>query len=620
MKKPTRFIPISPQQQEFITSKAWLTGFTGGRGAGKTAAGVLCCLWNARGGDNIMAVSPTFAIATETTFKTFVDFGAQTNAIIKTREHPYPMVRFKTVDGGEAQIGFKSADNPDSLVGRNVSILWFDEASLTAQEAFERGLGCARYKGAMGKIYATFTPRGLRHWTFERFYFPIQDLDLYAGPHEELVYFNDRPYEKRDNTKLVHCPSSKNPFLASEFAGLISQNYSARLQLQELVGMFLEVEGLMFSRSKFNFVDHVPVDCERVRYIDKAATVGEDACYSAMVLLAKHRNGTFFVEDVVRGQWKPYERNKILGEVFDKDYRKYQGTVINYIEQEGGSAGKEVNDDLIRAFSKYPIYTDSAVASAIRNVGGITLPGDAKIRRAYPFSAQVEAGNVVLKRDNWNSDYLDELCVREDTLILMHGNDMWVDIPISQIVPGDIVKTREGGKKVVKCQPTGRQGIWVLCTGARELFATCNHPIYSCDQNKFVPLKNLKLAEKILVYDSSRRFREESVTVLAYTFQSKEVWNLEVEDQHEYLANGILVHNCMFPEFKYSDQVDASSGAFNKLSANSTGDIGGPSRYIQDQWGNKREERIPLPPSLVEREYDEAHGLRDYRSSKLPWL
>lgn len=44
-----------------------------------------------------------------------------------------------------------------------------------------------------------------------------------------------------------------------------------------------------------------------------------------------------------------------------------------------------------------------------------------------------------------------------------------------------------------------------------------------------------------------------------------QVFNLEVEGVHEYVANGILVHNCLFPGGRFKDQVDASSGAFGRL-------------------------------------------------------
>jgi predicted phage terminase large subunit-like protein len=44
-----------------------------------------------------------------------------------------------------------------------------------------------------------------------------------------------------------------------------------------------------------------------------------------------------------------------------------------------------------------------------------------------------------------------------------------------------------------------------------------------------------------------------------------EVYNLEVEDAHEYVANGILVHNCIFPGSEFKDQTDAASRAFNEI-------------------------------------------------------
>lgn len=69
VKRQVKVIRISPPQKEFVESTAQITGFTGGRGAGKTVAGSINILWNAVDGENIMAVSPTYPIAKETTFK-----------------------------------------------------------------------------------------------------------------------------------------------------------------------------------------------------------------------------------------------------------------------------------------------------------------------------------------------------------------------------------------------------------------------------------------------------------------------------------------------------------------------------------------------------------------------
>jgi len=54
-----------------------------------------------------------------------------------------------------------------------------------------------------------------------------------------------------------------------------------------------------------------------------------------------------------------------------------------------------------------------------------------------------------------------------------------------------------------------------------------------------------------------------------------DVYNLSVLGKPEFVANGVLVHNCeVFPSGKWKDQVDASSGAFNKLATGTA--------YLQD--------------------------------------
>jgi phage terminase large subunit-like protein len=623
-KRSVNVIRISPPQKEFVESQAWITGFTGGRGAGKTAAGCINILWNATDGENIMAVSPTYPIAKETTFKTFLDFAQEENRVIRSREHPTPFCIFRTFDRGRAEISFKSADNPDSLVGRSVSRLWFDEASLTAQESFERALGCARHRGSMGKIYATFTPRGFKHWTFERFYELIEDPDR-IGDKSKLTFFNDKAYLQRPNTKLIHCPSSRNPFLSEEFVPLMSQSYSNRLQLQELEGMFLEIEGLMFARKNARFVDNVPIEAERVRYIDKASSIGEDACFSAMGLIGRSFDGRWFIEDMVRGRWTALDRNRVMRQVLEEDARRYGGTVLTYIEQEGGSAGKEVNEDLIRQFSQFPIYTDSAISSAMRTVGGVILPGDVKVRRASPLSAQWEAGNVFMKKAEWNGPFLDELCVREDTKIRFWYERLCIEAPICTLpdmlrkYPDLRVKVRGGSQKIRHVQCTGRAGIWILSTGGREIFATKDHPIWCENANKFIPLHEFQPGDRVLVHDDYRRILPEIVQLVAFTGQVKPVWNMEVEEQNEYFANGILTHNCMFPEYKFCDQVDAISAGMNKLSAFAASDSMTASRYNvpiaeRPQHGSALYLPKAAPASL------DALGEPDYRSSRLPWL
>jgi predicted phage terminase large subunit-like protein len=154
-------------------------------------------------------------------------------------------------------------------------------------------------------------------------------------------------------------------------------------------------EGNMFKRAWFPIVDASPYRARRVRYWDKAGTEqGGDYTAGARFALGEE-DGLWYVEDMVRGQWGPFERERIHRQTAELDAGQY-GAFPIWLEQEPGSSGK-----------------DSAAAT-IRNLAGFdvhakTVTGD-KTSRAAAFAAQCEAGNVRLVRGPWNQAYIDELC------------------------------------------------------------------------------------------------------------------------------------------------------------------------------------------------------------------
>ena len=121
------------------------------------------------------------------------------------------------------------------------------------------------------------------------------------------------------------------------------------------------------------------------------------------------QDGRFIVEDVQRGQWSAAERDRIIGQVLDADYRKYDGEVLTYREQEGGSGGKEAIEQWIKQFAGYSVFADQVSGQKSRSEGGETLPGQGKISRAQPLAAAAENGLVYYLRADWNQDWLNEL-------------------------------------------------------------------------------------------------------------------------------------------------------------------------------------------------------------------
>jgi hypothetical protein len=105
--------------------------------------------------------------------------------------------------------------------------------------------------------------------------------------------------------------------------------------------------GGMVKRAWFSEVVPAPLNNNvYVRYWDKAGTAGGGA-YTAGVLMAKDRNGAFYVVDVVRGQWAAAEREAVIRQTAVADRARF-GHVRVYVEQEPGSGRKESAEATIR--------------------------------------------------------------------------------------------------------------------------------------------------------------------------------------------------------------------------------------------------------------------------------
>lgn len=406
-------IPVYRKQNDFFESDKWLTGFCGGRGTGKTWAGSYYVQTKARRDEPWMCVSPDAGVVEETTFPTFIEVAKMSGRYIRDVRSPYARVWFKTNDGGIASIVFRSGEVPGKLRGPSKAGLWIDEASVVSKEAFDVAIATLRYKGRMGPCLLTFTPKGRRHWTFDEFYKQLTDAELekiYAGESMPFEVFDvqGRQYRAVDDSLLVRAHTLDNPFLPEPFYRLLKARYSVALGQQELGGEFVDIAGLMFKREQFGLVDAAPREARRVRYWDRASTPGSGK-YSAGVLLAMDDRGIVYVEDVVRGQWSYQDRNEIMTQTAEIDRRKFGGEVVVWTEQEGGSAGKEVSQQIVAMLAGHPIFVDNVGGKQSRKVDGQELPGEAKVIRALPFSAQCEAGNVRMVRGPWNADYLDEM-------------------------------------------------------------------------------------------------------------------------------------------------------------------------------------------------------------------
>jgi predicted phage terminase large subunit-like protein len=166
-------------------------------------------------------------------------------------------------------------------------------------------------------------------------------------------------------------------------------SYAAAGQLQQRPA---PRDGGMFKKAWFNIVHALPVGTMFLRGWDLAATEGAGD-YTRGVKIGRTKEGRFIVAGVVGGQLSPMNVERLLVATASQDgYQCKQS-----LPQDPGQAGKAQAAYQIGKLAGY-----SATAT--------TESGD-KETRANPFAAQAEAGNVDIVEGDWNTEYLDELCV-----------------------------------------------------------------------------------------------------------------------------------------------------------------------------------------------------------------
>jgi len=160
-------------------------------------------------------------------------------------------------------------------------------------------------------------------------------------------------------------------------------------------------EGRLFKREWFDgkIIDTAPNDVFWIRSWDRAATEpgpGKDPDWTAGGLIGLTPSGQWYLRDVIRFQGTPLDNKRRIAQVAERD-----GALTPIvIEREGGSSGKDVEDDYKR--NVLVGYNATFVS-----------PTGKKVDRAGIVSSAAEAGNLFLVRDEkarpWIATYLDEL-------------------------------------------------------------------------------------------------------------------------------------------------------------------------------------------------------------------
>jgi predicted phage terminase large subunit-like protein len=153
--------------------------------------------------------------------------------------------------------------------------------------------------------------------------------------------------------------------------------------------------GRLFSIERITVV-HSEHEVEAtVRAWDLAAT-GEtgrnDPDWTVGIKLSRDRQGRYLIHDVARIRGTPHQVEELIVSTARKDGAR----VTVAIPEDPGQAGKSQMSYLTRQLAGFHVIPGRETGS--------------KSTRAMPLASQVEAGNVLIVRADWNRTLLDEMC------------------------------------------------------------------------------------------------------------------------------------------------------------------------------------------------------------------
>lgn len=137
-------------------------------------------------------------------------------------------------------------------------------------------------------------------------------------------------------------------------------------------------------------------------------------------------------------------------------------------------------------------------------------------------------------------------CFKGDTLVATSEGDKRID----EIKAGDLVLTRKGFKKVTHAWCSGvKDCIELTMDNGNHIVCTPDHRFITAQEEE-IEVKDITPATDLLHYvtmkDGSVFLELGHVKHIESGIEKQKVYDIEVEDEHEFFANGYLVHNCSF--------------------------------------------------------------------------
>lgn len=460
-------------------------------------------------------------------FRDFVEIMVNMGAYDPKRMNKTEMVY--TFANGSVMEFFATADNEQKVRGSKRDILFCNEANELNSEEF-RQLRMRTDCFSIVDFNPSFTEE---HWLF--------------------------PLLKDERTYHFVSTFIDNPFLSDAIKDEIMSYKYTNPALWQIFGMgeFAIVEGLVYPKETWDVVDKtelpVNIPLEKRMGIDigfsgKGDPTAVVLCYTANINGIKH----LWIEEIV------YEKG-LNEKMLAYRLKPYNG-IKKFIDSANPLYIQNLEDNGVSLLFPVVKYANS-ILDGITKVQGYkihVIRGSVNVIK--------ELSNYCWMRDRheaYTNQPIDKFnhCFVAGTQIDTELGRMSIEV----VPEGISVRTRDGYKEILKKFDNGIQTVRkyrIICHKDNlyggfdkviKLTCTPSHKVFA--NGDFIEIANLKEGDTII----TSMFGEMQVIGIKSSNERQEhVYNMMVDEKHEYFANGLLVSNCM-DALRYSIMSDRSA-------------------------------------------------------------
>lgn len=251
----------NPAQTVFVDDENTETGYVGGVGSGKTAAGAVRAkrhieTWNA--GAKGAIVSPTVPMLRNVIIPELRKWN-----LLDVPHAEYIRSENRVEYDNGSTLILESANNDrkiERLRGLNLAWAWMDEAAYQPQKVYNV-LSDRLRVGSYRNLFATTTPRGF-NWVYDVFADPLPDVPTRDLPDGGV-------YRSETTTSILGVSTRANPAHPDDYIERQERQRSGEAYEQEIEGEFVAFEGLVykwFDRENRVGDDELPETWDRTIY------------------------------------------------------------------------------------------------------------------------------------------------------------------------------------------------------------------------------------------------------------------------------------------------------------------------------------------------------------------